>query len=135
MKTQNLRINQLSPETYEWYLKYLETLDTLDIEAYGKFLAQDCAVQSNNAPPMEGKEVVIQGLADYWTTFGSLEHDLLNIYGSDSSFVLEALNHYKRNDGQKVTIRAVAFTDRNAEGLVTSVRFYTDTTPLFTKGD
>jgi hypothetical protein len=135
VKTENLRINQISPETYEWYLKYLETLDTLDIEAYGKFLAQDCSVQSNNAPPMEGKEVVIQGLADYWTTFASPEHDLLNIYGSDSSFVLEALNHYKRNDGQEVTIRAVAFTDRNTEGLVTSVRFYTDTTPLFTKGD
>ena len=131
MKTENLRINQLSPETYEWYLKYLETLDTLDIEAYGKFLAQDCSVQANNAPPMEGKEVVMQGLADYWITSVTLEHDLLNIYGSDSSFVLEALNHYKRNDGQAVTIRAVAFTDRNAAGLVASVRFYTDTTPLF----
>ncbi len=135
MKIKNLRINQLSPETYEWYLKYLETLNTLDIEAYGKFLTQDCSVQSNNAPLMEGKEVVIQGLADYWITFASPEHDLLNIYGSDSSFVLEALNYYKRNDGQEVTIRAVAFTDRNNDGLVTSVRFYTDTTPLFTKGD
>ena len=34
MKTENLRINQLSPAAYEWYLKYLEKLDTLDIEAY-----------------------------------------------------------------------------------------------------
>ena len=131
MKTENLRINQLSPEIYEWYLKYLEALDSLDIESYGKFLAPDCCVQSNNTPAMEGKEVVMQGLASYWTTFANLEHDLLNIYGSDPSFVLEALNHYKRNDGKAVTIRAVAFTDRNQEGLVTSIRFYTDTTPLF----
>jgi hypothetical protein len=132
MKTENLRINQLSPASFEWYLKYLEALDMLNIEAYGKFLAQDCSVQSNNNPPMEGKEAVMQGLSAYWATFASLEHDLLNIYGSDSSFVPEALNHYKRNDGKAVTIRAVAFTDRNEEGLVTSVRFYTDTTPLFT---
>jgi ketosteroid isomerase-like protein len=132
MKTENLRINQLLPVTYEWYLKYLEALDTLDIEAYGKFLAEDCSVQSNNNLPMEGKEAVMQGLAGYWTTFASLEHELLNIYGSDSSFVLEALNHYKRHDGKVATIRAVAFTDRNEEGLVASVRFYTDTTPLFT---
>ncbi|MBW4564516.1 MAG: nuclear transport factor 2 family protein [Mojavia pulchra JT2-VF2] len=131
MKTNNLRINQLSPETYKWYLKYLEALDNLDIEAYGKFLAPNCCVQSNNNPPLEGKQVVIQGLAAYWKTFASLEHDLLNIYGNDSSFVLEALNHYQRNNGQLVTIRAVAFTDRNEEGLVTSVRFYTDTTPVF----
>lgn len=131
MKTENLRINQLTPAAYEWYLKYLEALDTLNIEAYGKFLAQSCAVQSNNNPPMEGKELAMQGLAGYWTTFASLEHDLLNLYGSDSSFVLEALNHYKRHDGKAVTIRAVAFTDRNEAGLVTSVRFYTDTTALF----
>lgn len=131
MKTENLRINQLSPETYQWYLKYLEALDTLDIEAYSKFLALDCAVQSNNSPLIKGKEVVMHSLAAYWKTFASLEHELLNIYGSNSSFVLEALNHYKRNDGKAVTIRAVAFTDRNQEGLVTSVRFYTDTTPLF----
>ena len=131
MKTENLRNNQLSPEIYEWYLKYLEALDSCDIESYGKFLAPDCCVQSNNTPAMEGKEVVMQGLASYWTTFANLEHDLLNIYGSDSSFVLEALNHYKRNDGKAVTIRAVAFTDRNQEGLVTSIRLYTDTTPLF----
>lgn len=44
MKTNNLRINQLSPKAYKWYLKYLEALDSLDIEAYGKFLAQDCSV-------------------------------------------------------------------------------------------
>jgi hypothetical protein len=113
------------------YLKYLEALDTLDIEAHGKFLVQDCSFQSNNNATMEGKEAVMQGLAGYWTTFASLEHDLLNIYGNDSSFVLEALSHYKRNDGKAVTIRAVSFTDRNEEGLVTSVRFYTDTTPLF----
>ncbi|MBD2774428.1 nuclear transport factor 2 family protein [Iningainema tapete] len=135
MRTDQLRINQLSPHTYEWYLKYLEALDSLDIEAYGKFLAQDCSVQSNNNPPMQGKQVVMQGLAAYWTTFASLEHDLLNIYGSDRSFVLEALNHYQRLDGKAVTIRAVAFTDRNEEGLVTSVRFYTDTTPLFARSD
>ena len=131
MRTDNLRINQLSPKAYEWYLKYLKALDSLDIEAYGKFLAPDCSVQSNNNPPIEGKQVVIQELAAYWKTFASLEHDLLNIYGSDSSFVLEALNNYKRIDEQLVAIRAVAFTDRNEEGLVTSVRFYTDTAPVF----
>ncbi|MGG6269853.1 nuclear transport factor 2 family protein [Leptolyngbya sp. AN03gr2] len=104
MRTTNLRANQLSPEAYEWYLKYLKALDTLDIEAYGKFLAQDCSLQSNNEPPMEGKDAVMQGLASYWTTFASLEHELLNIYGSDSSFVLEALNHYNRHDGKAVNL-------------------------------
>lgn len=131
MKTDNLRINQLSPEAYQWYLSYLKVLDAKDIEGYGAFLSDDCVMQFNNSPTTQGKTVILKYLSQYWSTFGSLTHDLLNIYGSDSNFVLEALNHYQRQDGKTVILRAVAFTDRNAAGLVTSVRFYTDTTELF----
>ncbi|MFE4105830.1 nuclear transport factor 2 family protein [Almyronema epifaneia] len=131
MKTDQLRINQLSPETYQWYLTYLEAVDTQDVEAYSRFLAESCEMISNNNPPVQGKEAIAQFLTDYWQSFASLEHDLLNIYGSDSAFVLEAFNHYTRHDGKSVTLRAVAFTDRNEAGLVTSVRFYTDVAPLF----
>jgi ketosteroid isomerase-like protein len=132
MKTDQLRINQLSKDTYKWYLSYLEAIDTGDIEAYSHFLAEDCVMQSNNNPFVKGKSEIAKFLTDYWQTFASLEHDLLNIYGSDQYFVLEALNHYKRNDGKIVTTKAVAFTDRNESGLVASVRFYTDITELFT---
>lgn len=131
MKTDKLRINQLSPEAYHWYLSYLKVLDAKDIEGYGAFLSDDCVMQSNNNPATQGKVAILKYLSQYWSTFGSLMHDLLNIYGSDSAFVLEALNHYQRKDGKTVTLRAVAFTDRNEAGLVTSVRFYTDTTELF----
>ncbi|MCC5669713.1 nuclear transport factor 2 family protein [Nostoc sp. CHAB 5784] len=128
MKTDKLRINQLSPQNYEWYLAYLQAIDTKNVELYSSFLTEDCVMHSNNQPPVQGKEAIVQFLSNYWMTFDSLEHDLLNIYGSDLFFVLEALNHYKRQDGEAVTLRAVAFTDRNQAGLVTSVRFYTDTT-------
>ena len=135
MRTHQLRINQLSPETYQWYLTYLEAIDTRSVDAYSRFLAEDCVMQSNNNPPVPGKAAIVQFLADYWKTFASLEHDLLNIYGSDSCFVLEALNHYTRSDREAVTLRAVAFTDRSPIGLVTSVRFYTDTTELFSQAE
>lgn len=131
MRTDKLRINQLSPKAYEWYLAYLQALDTKSVERYSTFLADDCVMQSNNNDPVQDKATIVQFLSDYWATFDSIEHDLLNIYGTDSSFVLEALNYYKRNDGKAITLRAVAFTDRNEAGLATSVRFYTDTTPLF----
>jgi len=131
VRTDRLRINQLSPKIYEWYLAYLQAIDTKNVEVYGTFLADDCVMQSTNNPPDEGKAAILQGLSYYWSTFDSLTHDLLNIYGTDSSFVLEALNHYKRNDGKVVTVPAVAITDRNEVGLVTSIRLYTDTTSLF----
>ncbi len=131
MRTQDLRINQLSPEAYEWYIAYLTAIDGKGLEAYGVFLADDCVSQTNNDPPVRGKAAILEGLSYYWTTFDSLTQDLLNIYGTDSSFVLEALNHHERKSGEPVTLRAVAFTDRNEAGLANSVRLYTDTTPLF----
>ena len=124
MKTGKLRINQLSDQAYKWYLSYLQAIDTKNIEVYGTFLANDCVMQFNNNCPVQGKLAILQDLSNYWTTFEDLTHDLLNIYGSDSSFVLEALNHYKRQDGKLVTAPAVALSDRNSTGLVTSIRLY-----------
>jgi len=90
-------------------------------------------MQFNINPRIEGKVAILQNLTEYWKTFSRVTHDLLNIYGNDSSFVLEALNHYELNDEMAsiVTIPAVAITDRNDFGLITSVRLYSDTTPIF----
>lgn len=131
MKTDDLRVNQLSDDAYHWYLGYLTALDAKDIEGYGAYLAPDVELIMNNADPVRGRDDVKQGLAQYWQSFGTIEHDLLNIYGLDHSFCLEALNHYTTAAGDHVTLRAVAFTDRDDAGAVTSVRLYTDTAPLF----
>lgn len=131
MITSNLRTNQLSQPAFDAYLSYLKALDAKDIDAYATYLAEDVSIQFGNAPAVEGKAAVVEMLSGYWQSFKSIEHDLVNIYGTDDTYVLEALNHYERHDGQMVTIRAVAFTDKNEEGLVTSVRILGDTSQLF----
>jgi ketosteroid isomerase-like protein len=132
MITENLRINQLSDDSSDWYLgQYLAAMDALDIERYASFLAEEVSVAFNNAPTVVGKPAVIAMLAGYWQSFAVIEHEPLNIYGTDERFMLEALNHYVRHDGRKVTTRAVALTDRNQQGLVTSVRIYADASPVF----
>ncbi len=131
MITSNLRINQLSDSAFDAYLSYLKVLDAKDIDAYAALLAEDVSIQFGNAPAVEGKAAVVEMLGGYWQSFKSIEHDLLNIYGTDDAYVLEALNHYERHDGKKITVRAVAFTDKNENGLVTSVRIFGDTSPLF----
>ena len=135
MKTENLAVNQLSEQAYEWYLGYLAAIDGKEVEKYGRYLAEDCVMTQNNQEPVRGKAAILSGLAQYWKTFQSLTHDLLNLYGTDSAFALEALNHYERLDGGKVTVRAVALTDRDASGLVKHFRFYTDVTPVFAPAD
>lgn len=131
MITSNLRTNELGEAAYREYLDYLAVLDAKDVGSYAEFLADEVSIQFNNAPAVSGKAAVVGMLGGYWQSFKTIEHDLTNIYGSDGAYVLEALNHYERHDGKKVTVRAVAFTDRNPEGLVTSIRVYGDTSPLF----
>lgn len=133
MITKNLRINQLSPAGYDWYLAYLSAMDRRDVAAYAGFLADSCELRFNGAPPTVGRGAIREMLSGYWQSFAGIEHDLLNIYGTDAHFMLEAANHYERHDGKRVTLAAVALTDRDDRGLVTSVRLYTDTTPLFAK--
>lgn len=130
-ENRGLRVNQLSEAGFDWYRSYLEAMDALDIDRLADFLAEDCVMQMNNDPPVEGKATIVAGLTGYWQSFASIEHDLLNIYGDDRRFALEALNHYRRHDGKPVTLRAVAFTDRGANGLASSIRLYTDMQPLF----
>jgi ketosteroid isomerase-like protein len=130
--TTSLRVNELGEAASDWYLReYLAAMDALDAERYANFLSEDVSVQFNNAPAVEGKSAVITTLAGYWQSFAAIEHEPLNIYGSDERFMLEALNHYVRHDGRKVTTRAVALTDRDAHGKVTSVRIYADASPVF----
>ncbi|GAA0631694.1 nuclear transport factor 2 family protein [Sphingomonas ursincola] len=132
MITTSLRVNELGVSATEWYIgEYLAAMDALDVGRYSNFLADGVSVQFNNAPAVEGKAAVTAMLAEYWQSFAAIEHEPLNIYGSDDHFMLEALNHYVRHDGRKVTTRAVALTDRDAQGKVTSVRIYADASPVF----
>ncbi len=133
MITEHLRIQQLTPAAYEHYLQYLAAMDDRNMTAYAAFLSEDCTLQMNNQEAVTGKAAIVAMLAPYWKSFSAIEHDLLNVYGNDSNYVLEALNHYVGLDGRHVTVRAVAFTDLDAAGKVSSVRLYTDVSPLFQK--
>ena len=133
IRNDKLRINQLSEKTFQWYLGYLNAIDERDIESYKDYLSDDCTMQINNDPPVSGKDQIITHLASLWTLYKEDTHDLLNIYVTDSSFSSEIINHFVLEDGKEIPINAVACTDRNEEGLLTSVRLYADFSPLFSK--
>jgi hypothetical protein len=87
---------------------------------------------------MHGKDVAKAGLGQFWGAVSgmgfTLVHEPLNVYGSDTAFVLEALNHYDKAGHERITVRAAAFTDRGTDGRVTSVRLYQDVSPVFAAG-
>lgn len=132
-RSDKLRINQLSEKAFQWYLGYLDTIDNRDIKSYASYLSDDCILQINNNPSVNGKDQITKHLTSLWTSFNENSHDLLNIYGIDSSFSSEIVNHFTLHDGKEITVNAVGYLDRNEEGLLTSVRLYADFSPLFSK--
>jgi ketosteroid isomerase-like protein len=130
MKTDALRINQLSPTVFGWYCRYLDAIDGADVSAQLSFFHEDCALQINNHLPMHGHTAIAAAFERYWEAIASIEHELLNIYGNDERFCVEMLCHYTGNDGSQVILPAAVFIDRSADGLITWARSYIDATPV-----
>jgi ketosteroid isomerase-like protein len=128
-----LRVNELSADGWAWYRSYLTVLDAYDLDGYTALLAPDVSLQFNNDEPLTGREVVEQALGRFWGSISAMGYELrhapLNIYGDDQRFVTEALNHYTKG-GERITVHATAWTDRDDDGRVTSVRLYQDLSPL-----
>jgi len=122
----NLRLNQLTPEGFAWYLRVLDSVDARDIVTYASYLSEDTSAQVNNIGPVTGRQNVVNALTPVWLGFGGLEHDLRVIVGDDTSFAVEAVNRYTLWDGTQVFVNATAFYDRAADGLVKAVRMYGD---------
>jgi SnoaL-like domain len=120
---------------WRFYRHYLEVLDRYDLDGYTSLLADDVAIQFNNEAPMVGVDVARVVLSQFWssvTAMGyTLLHEPLNIYGDDQHWVMEALNHYDTADGRRITVRATAWTDADADGKVASVRLYQDLSALY----
>lgn len=130
----NVRINQLSSAATAWLQEVLQALDAKDVDGYTAFMADDVEVTFNNGDmSMRGRDAVRDGLSQFWQSFGTIEHEELNIYGTDHHLVHEALNHYTTLDGRGVTLRAVAWIDRDDDGMVTSLRVYNDQSPLWSQ--
>lgn len=126
MIIKNLRINQLTPDAFAWYLRVLDAVDARDILTYASCLSENTSAQVNNIGPVTGRQNVVDALTPVWLGFGGLEHDLRVILGNDTSFAVEAVNRYTLWDGTQVFVNATAFYDRDAGGLVKAVRMYGD---------
>ena len=126
-----LRINQLSPQAFTWYQAYLQSVDEQDAHTFAAFLHDDATFQFGNQPSVQGKHAIVNTLKQFWATYNGEEHILHTILGTDRCFALEATNVFKRLDGKQVALPAVAITERDEHGLVTSFRVFIDAAPLY----
>ncbi len=131
----SVKSQNLPKEPTQWLTQLLYALDQKDVNQYCSFMVPEVTITFNNGdqgkPDLVGIDAARAGLAAFWQSFESIQHEELCLSGTANTIIHEALNHYKTLDGRDVTLRAVAVIERNGDGLITSLRVYSDQSPLY----
>ncbi len=131
MKTNLLKTQTLSPDAFQWLQNKYLAVDSRNHIEYAKYLADDCTLQFGNNPLAVGEEALLLGIDNFWASIHGLNHNFINVLGTDNQIVLEAIIDYTRMDDKIVQTPCVTMIDRNTEGFATSIRIFIDTTPVY----
>ena len=116
-----------------WIDDYYADVDAMRLEAFVERHSDDATVVFGNNPPAVGKEAIRAAIGGFWSMIGGLRHERRNLWfiNDGHTAVLEAVTHYTTKGGAKIPVPCVSLLDRNADGKVSSLRFYIDLAPLF----
>jgi ketosteroid isomerase-like protein len=114
----------------DWIEEYFADVDAMRLDEFVERHTDDAVVSFNNNPPAEGKEQIRETIGGFWQMIDGLSHEIKNRYEDGDTVVLESDVHYKRKDGQEVTIKTVSLLHRDGD-LVDRLTFYNDPTPIF----
>lgn len=131
MKTHLLKTQTLSPEAFQWLQNKYLAVDSRNHNEYAKYLDDSCDLQFGNNPAVHGETAALHGIDLFWDSIHGLNHNFINVLGTDHQLVLEAVIDYTRADDKVVQTPCVTIIDRNEKGLATSVRIFIDTTPVY----
>lgn len=117
----------------DWITDYYADVDAMRLEPFVARHAEDAVVLFGNNPPAVGRAAIGEAIGGFWTMIGGLRHEVHNRWdvNDGASCVLEVTTHYTTHGGAAVPIRCVSLLDRDADGLVTSLRVHLDLAPLF----
>ena len=131
MNTVNLQTSQISSTALDWLKEKYLAVDAMNTEKYRAFLAEDCELQFGNSPIVRCNNEIIGGIRCFWETINGLSHSFINVFGTDKHFAVEAMVSYTRKDSQVVQIPCVTTIKRNEDNLVSELKIFIDTTPIY----
>ncbi|MFN7116992.1 MAG: nuclear transport factor 2 family protein [Saprospiraceae bacterium] len=131
MRTEHLQFNNLSPEAFEWVQATYTAIDSMNVNDFGRMLAEEAELMFANNPIAHGKTQLLGGIQAFWRTINGLNHHFIKVYQIDYTLILEAMIDYTRKDNQIVTIPCTTIIERNAKHLATHMRIYLDVLPIY----
>ncbi len=117
----------------DWITDYYADVDAMRLDEYVAHHAEDAEVVFGNNPPAVGRDAIGEAIGGFWTMIGGLRHEVHHRWdvNDGNTAVLEVTTHYTTHGGAAVSMPCVSILDRNADGLVTSLRVHIDLAPLF----
>ena len=113
-----------------WLQTYFDTVDKMDIDALMDQIHPDCVFQVGNMTELRGRGNVRAASLGMWSHLTAIRHHILSVYEDQGRTITEVFTDHTLPDGRKVLLPAVTFFRRSGP-LVSSVRIYGDSTPLF----
>lgn len=133
MKTENARVMVDDPQGLALVKSYLASIEAQDLGGLMRLLAPDVELVHDHRPVVGGRREVIDMIDGYLRLFDGVEFDVRTVLGSDGIYFVEKLNLTRALRGARVDIRAVTVLETNDDGLLKSIRFYAETTELYSR--
>jgi len=116
----------------EWIDSFYADIDAQLTDRVLNRFAPDGEMVFGNNPPAIGHAAIREVLDNLRQALGGMRHEWCNRWTVDGgSLVLEARVHYFTRGGSEVVLPCVTLIDRDAAGLVSSLRILIDAAPLF----
>lgn len=120
----------------DWITDYYADVDAMRLASYVQRHTDDAVVVFGNNPPAVGKAEIEAAIGGFFGLIGGMRHEQRGTWfgagpAGGETAVLELITHYTTKGGAAVPIPCVSILDRNADGLVSSLRIYIDLAPLF----
>ncbi|MFE4756761.1 nuclear transport factor 2 family protein [Streptomyces mirabilis] len=120
----------------EWIDSFYADVDAQLTERVLDRYAPDGEMVFGNNPPAVGLAAIREVLENLGHALDGLRHEWRNRWAVDErTTVLEALVHYRTRGGTEVNLPCVTVIDRDASGLITSLRIHIDAAALFAAFD
>jgi hypothetical protein len=107
------------------------TVDTMRPDAFAGLFSENGTMVFGNAQPMIGRAAIAAGVQQFFSTIGSLRHEIVNDWQVGADTIAEAAVTYRRLDDRTVTVTAVSIWHTDADDLIDNYRVYVDLAPLY----
>lgn len=104
--------------------------DAQDVTAFAAFMTDDVRLRLGNTDVMDGKSAFVEAVHAFLGSVAGFRHEILNVWRDADALIVQMDVHYKRLDGQEVTLPCCNVL-RLRDGAVADYRSYVDATPVY----